>query len=127
MRATRPSGYPQLEEHVLACCEKWQLLLSLSDWDVRCSFHDGNHADDDEGPATVAECKPLWQHLRADIEWYLPTVATLADDQIDQRALHEMVHVLLSAEQANMKPSEADRMELSTEMVTRALWKAWHR
>ena len=116
----------EIEALIVERCSVWQSRLGLDHWLIELVFLDTNHPDDtDDGQRTPAECKPSWAHLRATIDWYIPTIASYEDDYLDQLALHEMAHVLLASEQDCIKPSCAQQMELATEMVARALRKAY--
>lgn len=124
MTSERASGYDHIESLVTADMLKWQYRLGLDNWILTTTFvATERFSDDDE--LTPAECKPAWQYLRAELLFFLPILVTYGDTAIDRLVLHEQCHVLLAAEQANLKPSESDRMELSTEMTARALWVAW--
>lgn len=121
------AAYSHVEAIVRERCGVWLQRLGLDHWKVTLTFLDCTRDPDDSSDQSVAECKPQWQYMRADITWYLPILAGCDDERLDWDSLHEVVHILLAAEQANLKTSEAERMELSTEYTTRALWSAWNR
>lgn len=120
-------AYGHVEDYLRERCAVWLYRLGLDHWKVTLTFLDCTRDPDDNSDQSVAECKPQWQYMRAEIIWYLPILAACDDEKLDWDSLHECVHILLAAEQANLKTSEAERMELSTEYTTRALWKAWER
>lgn len=121
----QPEVFAHVEKVARDECAKWQSRLGLDHWEIEHTFLDAVRDPDDAGDTTCAECKPQWQYLQAEIVWYLPHLVQCDDDKIDRNSLHEQCHILLAPEQANLKPSESDRMELSTQMTARALWLAW--
>jgi len=127
----------------------WQKRLGLGHWEIRHvfldTFDDDQNADDYKTTA-ITECR--WQYLQAKIKWFLPSAARHDDLELEKVLVHELVHVLLAPEQslvdtaidhstASHPYTTADHealsarnyelLELSTELVTRALWNAWQR
>lgn len=59
---------------------------------------DGDHASSlDEANlfGTCAITTPNWHYSAATIRWFLPTTALLTDNELEQVAVHEYVHILV--------------------------------
>lgn len=104
----------------------WQRRIGLSHFSIRHSFVDAFFGDEDAGDVkTTAVTNVRWQYLEARIVWYLPSAVRHEDEYLERTLVHELCHVLLSPEQADIPGKHSEKLELSTEMVARALWIAW--
>lgn len=59
---------------------------------------DGDHITPNEDPTLFGTCAittPKWQYRFAQVRWFLPMVALIDDDMLEQTAIHEYVHILL--------------------------------
>jgi hypothetical protein len=114
----------------------WQERLGLSHWEIEHTFLDSFFGDDGEEDFKVtAVCESRWNYLQAKIKWYLPSAVRWSEDVLRGTLVHELCHVLLSAEQSvvdtlqSLDTAEAvaaaevasEKLELSTEMCSRAL------
>lgn len=122
----------------------WQTRLGLTHWDIQHTYLD-TYYDTDEHKVT-ATTHAQWQYMDANINWYLPSAVRHNDETLEKILIHELVHVLLSPEQTlvdteivhgsshgqyNETQTNAlvernyEHIELSTEMVTKAIWNAY--
>lgn len=137
--------YERVEDLVLSASPVWQSRLGLDHFEIEHVFLDsfmGEDPDDDFKITAVCECR--WNYLEAKIKWYLPSAVRHDDQKLEETLVHELCHVLLSAEQgvvANLDFGDDDELtdddrdaleeadhalvELTTEMVARAFWRAW--
>lgn len=123
---SRPAVYDHIEEVVTACAPSWQVRLGLAHWEIQHIFLDEFDGDDPNGNLKVtAYTEVRWNYEQAEIRWYLPSAARATDSEIERVVVHELVHVLLSPEQADIPDKHAEKMELSTERVTRAFLNIW--
>lgn len=125
----------------------WQERLGLSNYTIHHRFLDRqpDESVDDEF-RTTAETYTRWQYFQARVLWYLPSAIRHSDEELERTLVHELVHVLLGAEQVliddridlvnadesrvgQASDSLTDRyyehLEHATETVTLALLRAW--
>lgn len=78
--------------------------LGLDGW-VQITHHfvegyDGDTETDDAGTVTVyrtvAVTTPLWEYRVCKITWYLSSAIHQTDEELEQIAIHEYIHYLLS-------------------------------
>lgn len=125
----------------------WQTRLGLDHWDIQHTHIDTYFGDDSgQDHKVTATTHAQWQYMDANIKWYLPSAVRHNDETLEKILIHELVHVLLAPEQtlidteithssSHGQYSETqtnalvernyEHIELSTEMVTKALWNAW--
>lgn len=136
-------SYSTVMESVNEFTETWQPILGLGHFTIETVFLDSYYGDDGEEDFKVtAVTESRWQYLQARIKWYLPSAARHGRDEIERIVVHELTHVLLAPEQTlidsrleqaaedeamtdseygQLQAAWYDRLELATEMVTRAL------
>jgi len=125
----------------------WKKRLCLNHWDIQHTYLD-NYFGDDNGQdhKVTATTHAQWQYMDANIKWYIPSAVRHDNQTLEKILVHELVHVLLSPEQSlvdteithssshgqyNETQTNAlvernyEHIELSTEMVTKALLTAW--
>lgn len=138
--------HSRLTEFITSLSPTWQERMGLSHFDIEHAFLDSFFGDDGEEDFKVtATTEVRWNYLTAKVKWYLPSAVRHDEEMLEKTLVHELCHVLLSSEQALIDnrlaestalPSTAtqyeqlqntyyERMELSTEMVTKALWRAY--
>lgn len=114
-----------LEKRVLVLVDKWAPLMDLGHFEIANVFHDdlrGEEADDLE--STAAATTTAWEYRSASITWYLPAVAAMTDEGLEQVVVHELCHVLLAPLKEALKANTIKVEELATENVARAVLKA---
>lgn len=134
-----------LEEFIHDRMDLWQERLGLDHWTIDTRCNAGFMAEDGQGSMRcTAETEGRWQYMQAVVTFYMDAAARHSWEEIDRICCHEMVHVLLMPEQSaffeksvddadgaydkdadQMLAMRAERLELSTEMATRALLRAW--
>ncbi len=132
--------YKWVRNQVLKQSPKWVKRLRLGEWEIEHVFLDSFFGDDGEEDFKVtAVTESRHQYYEAKIKWYLPSAVRHDKIRLEQTLVHELCHVLLSAEQSMAErirevggpESEAvyelfcENRETSTELTARALWKAW--
>ena len=125
----------------------WQERLCLSHWHIDHAFLDSYFGDDGEEDFKItATTEGRWNYFQAKIKWYMPSAIRHNLDEIERCLVHELCHVILLPEQVlidvtleteaeGLENNQADSLteryhellELSTEMATRAIWKAWEK
>jgi hypothetical protein len=126
---------------------KWQRRMGLMHWDIEHVFID-SYYDDSSGEdfKVTAITESRWQYMQARIKWYLPSAVRHDNDVLEKVLVHELCHVLLAPEQALIDTKTNDdvyhshyigpdadalwernyeHLELSTEMVTKAIMAGW--
>lgn len=135
-----------IENLVLVKTRVWEDRLGIAHWTLEHAFLDSfdNEAEGGDDFKTTALTEARWQYLTAKIKWFLPSAVRHSDTELEKILVHELVHVLLAPEQTlvferaideaeGMTDADSDKLmlryseqlELSTEMTTRALWKAY--
>ena len=101
--------------------KKWHQSLGLNWWRVTYTFKREKaerENDEDKDWATTAKCIASPNYLDATIIFYLPEVATMPDEELEETVLHEMMHIFLSP----MSTKEKDDQE---ELVATTLARAF--
>jgi hypothetical protein len=97
--------------------------LGISKWMNIVITFDSSHSED----RTACEATCDWEYRQVSFKWNLPIVAGLTDRDLEETALHELVHPLIAplwdcvpeADQENTKIAKLH--ELATENVARAI------
>lgn len=118
-------------------------MMGLDHWEIEHVFLDTFFGDDGEEDFKItAVTETRWEYMQAKIKWFLPSAVRHDDFRLKKTLIHELNHVTLAPEQAivsDLQEMEAltgeeitaycdgfsKRIELSTEMMTRALVRAW--
>lgn len=100
---------------VNALAKKWEPMLDLPGINVEHRFVNTRGEDD---PLTAADTEVKWEYRWAVIRWYVPTLASMDDAELESVLVHEYCHVLLGIIPTS-KITAHD--EHATENVSRAL------
>jgi hypothetical protein len=117
--------YQKAKKRVEKYIEKWRSPMGLDWWKIYFDWHRVYHEDSQLIGAQTNMNR--WQYREADIDFYLPHVVDIKDEEVEHLVVHELTHVLLSAISVNMRDLnddyQHDLMELNTELVASAfLW-----
>lgn len=134
--STDKPQYAPVEKKVQRYAKVWTPRLGIAHWDIEHVFLDSFFGDDGEEDFKITattECR--WNYMQAKIKWYLPSCVRHSDQRLEETVLHELCHVLLSPEQHIMTTvmdaktewldAQSEKLELATELTTRALWNAY--
>jgi hypothetical protein len=137
--AKDPKAYKEVRRAVEGESLLWQARMGLAHWEIEHVFVDAWYyeggADDHR---VTAVCEARWNYQFATVRWFLPSAARHSEDRLRAIVVHELCHVLLSAEQSlvdsmmDLGTVEAqaaavacmEKVELSTEVTARALLEA---
>ena len=109
------------KERTKTLVEFWQAQLGL-DW---LTFkHNYTTAYDSDDPHTCACTEAYWQYRDVKFTWYLPAIARLDDDELEDVVVHEFVHSMIAPIEQNMDDDDADLCEFAVENVCRAFLHA---
>lgn len=101
--------------------DKWQDILGLQGHRFKVKYLREYHQE----RFTVATCRPLWQYKTHAIDFYLPSVNELEDDdELEEDILHELVHVLLAPSTGNdpaKDEAQLEQNEFTTQSITYGL------
>lgn len=142
-----PEPYDRVTKLINKLAPVWQDRLGLNHWEIEHTFLDTYYGDENsEDYKVTATTHAQWQYLDANIKWYLPSAVRHNDEILEKILLHEFVHVLLAPEQSlvdteivhssshgqysetqsnSLAERNYEHIELSTEMVTKAIWNAY--
>lgn len=121
MPKANPHPYVRVQALIERIGPLWQEAMGLGHYDIRHKFLDAVHNEDEVDNQTTCETQGRWQYLYARLLWNLPTMARQSDEDLEWILVHEYGHVLLLSEQSCILAKDAEKMELATEMVARAL------
>lgn len=114
--------YEAQKARVTAFLDIWIAPLGLRWWKLthvwKRTTESGTH-----GPLQ-ATCSAAWEYMDACIEWYLPTIATLADDALEDTVIHELMHVLVNEMSVANNQEAAGDNDAHEERVVTTLAKA---
>jgi hypothetical protein len=115
--------YNTQKKRVQKYIDRWLTTLGLR-W-FRIDFVWEREHDGDCAARTLSS----WQYKDATVTWYLPKIASISDDLLEQTVVHEFTHVLLSGLAQNAIDRDSDYAnqlnEYTTEIVSNAL--SWAR
>lgn len=121
-------GYAAVQEYVLERIEVWIPRMGLSHFEIDVKFLDCFDPEEDQDGDfhTTMICESKWAYLIANIKVFLPSAIRWSCVELDKTIVHELCHILLSAEQSCIvKPSDNEKLEMSTEMASRVIYNAW--
>lgn len=113
--------YREQKKRVQKYIDKWFKTIGLGWFRVEFSWSRERYAD---SPNTAGRTTSSWQYKDAGITWYLPALAEIDDDHLENVVVHEFCHVLLSglAQMMENDSTEANQInEYTTELVANAL------
>lgn len=139
--------YAHIEDQVLQESDVWQERMGLAHFEIEHNFVDAYYENDNEDNMKItAYAETRWNYQMARITWFMRSAVNKNPEQIERVLVHELSHVLLAPEQVlvdaklyeiasseQSTSSELDaladqyyeRLEMSTENVTRALVRAF--
>lgn len=123
-----PAAYAGIERKVERWHRKWKKRLGLEHWEIELLFMDSLSGLEDQADdfLITGTTEVRWNYFEARIKYYLPRCVQKTDEALERTVLHELVHVLLSAEQSELTTAKAcEKQELSTELVTIVIWNAY--
>ena len=87
----------EAQKRRISClADKWRDLLWLSHWRVIDHWERVCHKADTEDVRKTAETCTQWEYMRADVTWYLPVVAMLPDEEVEELVIHELLHMVVA-------------------------------
>lgn len=129
--------YAPIERKILRWSKQWQKRLGIEHVEIEHVFLDSYFGDDGEEDFKVtAVTEGRWNYYEAKVKWYLPSAIRHDDVKLEETLVHELCHVLLMAEQSiieTLRSEDMDKVadilmekvEASTELTARAIWKAY--
>ena len=140
-----PDPYQRVRETIVRLAPVWQDRMGLNHVEISHVFLDSQFGDGTSDDFLVtAVCETRWNYLQAKIKWFLPSAVRHPATTLEDTLVHELCHVLLAPEQAllEVKLEEIrgqttgdeydrvqafmyERMEMATELASRAILKAW--
>jgi hypothetical protein len=88
--------YTDAANRVLALAQAWEPRFDLPGIAVEHRFHE-TMLDPENGDTTAAVTKAVWQYRFAIIHWYLPNIAGMSDDDLE----NTVVNLVLTMINAN--------------------------
>ncbi|KKK57504.1 hypothetical protein LCGC14_3053810, partial [marine sediment metagenome] len=90
-----PEDRDEIFERFFAYLEEWKIRLVLREWDITLHLEKEAFADKDGGGSGAStQARPKYHE--ATITLHLPDDTTWTDDEIEDTAIHELMHVLVS-------------------------------
>lgn len=79
---------------------------------------------DSDSSSNAAVVNTQWQYRNAHITWYLPVIAEVSDDKLNNIVVHEFTHILINPLTLVDKSEDLDiQHEYATECIARAfIW-----
>jgi len=110
--------YRDQKKRVQKYIDKWFNAMGLGWFQVDM---DWVRAEKTDSSGTAAEVSTTWQYRNARISWYLPVLAELDDDKLENTVVHEFVHILINPLTLVDKSEDlSTQHEYATECIARA-------
>ncbi len=88
---------------------KWPDRLGLTHWNIKLEMCATSSRDDGEITWRVSfQTATLWQYMDSIITAYVPAIAEMSDDQVEEAFVHELCHILVG-EMSNCSTDKGDR------------------
>lgn len=114
------------KERVLAALIPWLKRLGLGWYRIEHKWErDQGSRIPGSAFATGAVVETQWEYRQAQINWYLPTLALMDDEALDNLIVHELVHILCDPMQTFVPAEHKKLEEYATECLARAIIGAW--
>jgi hypothetical protein len=115
---TPDRAYKHISKLLRGYVKKWAPLLGLGAWNIGIEYTwDSDHIG--SGSVIVGgRAFSLWQYLRGTIHFYLPSLAMYKEDELEEVAVHELLHLIV--EQATYEGSTDEDQEKVITELTRA-------
>ena len=115
------ADYKKLRNKIRKMFHKWQQPMGMRMFEVNLTWDRSYHP---KGYAATTEMS-RWLYHSYDITFYMPTLAEMDDEHLENVVIHELTHCLLAPLSSNLKYDEeghmSDTMEWNTELVARAV------
>src|ERR1022692_733835 len=108
-----------LEQRVETICTRLEEWFDLGWQEIAHIF---NRGGDDDNSDTACTASAKWQYRLATLTWNLDALVSQTDEQIEEIAVHEYIHVLCGPIQEYL-PDDTAREEFVTESLTRVIIK----
>ena len=106
--------YEKTKAEIKELVNKWVKILKLDNYIITSEYSRGVCH---EAPDRAAITRVYWDYQEATITFYLDLM-TDAYKSMEHVVVHELVHILLAPEQANLSDEYNQQMEFTTECVT---------
>jgi hypothetical protein len=113
--------YETEKKKVSAVLDKWVKVLGM-DYHYIKVFWERNK--DEQRNHTMASTQADWQYRQMFLYFFLPRIAELDDDQLDNLILHELSHMLIRS--AYTVEEYSDKVEYAVENVAHAIEDAFN-
>lgn len=114
--------YAATKERVMEVFERWRYPLGLNMWRLHMRW---NRLDKPAGDGILArvagEATPDWRYLEATVEWYLPVLEDMDDEELEYVVLHELTHVVLNEMRESAGEGGIDHEERVVTQVAKVL------
>ena len=100
----------------------WQRLADLGWLTIKNVFSEDPSPD----PQDIAWTTTDWEYRRTEITWYLPRVAELELQELEETVVHELAHALVAPMEENLTEKHRKVCEFAVESVARALLAVKH-
>ncbi len=115
--------YAEQKARVEALVERWLGTLGLRWWRTEIVYC-RKWITDDQGEPDLdshARTRVHWQYLDAEMQWNMPRLHELSDEQLELIFVHECMHILVN----EMRDDKADELPKHEERVATLLAKAF--
>lgn len=111
--------YREQKKRVQKYIDRWFIPMGLGWFKVDMVW---DRATKEDAPSVAAEVYTQWQYRQASVHWYLPNLATVKDDELDDIVVHEFTHILINPLTLIDKSEDLPMQhEYATETIARAI------
>ena len=110
------------EYRVRKIMAKWIHKLGLDKWTIECHCEDRPLAQTDGHWSTTCDVEVHWPYSTALIRFYMPDVKNIDDDELERKAIHELIHCLVAE---LTEAPKADRYNHEERVVSQLTWMVW--
>lgn len=114
------------KKRIRSLITKWHKAIGMNWWRVEYIYSrerrddSATTYDPGQGWDVAADCQTDSNYMTATVTFYLPNIATIRDEELEEIYLHELMHVLINPMQTKKKAAEEERV--ATTLARAMIW-----
>lgn len=111
--------FERQKARILEQIERWVKPLGLNWW--RLNFTYIRERCEDQ-PGTAMEVLTRWQYRHAGIKVFMPAIADMEDDELEEAFVHELMHVCVNQMRDDQGDCTLNEERVCSDLATAIIW-----